>query len=340
MTAPDRLAWAGVALLLPAAVLTALSVLTPGWRVAVLATSFAPYALAPYAVALVLLGVAWARGRRTRVALALVVTVALAAVPSVGLVETWTTDRDREPRGPGLATMTVNLRFGLGDPDRVLELVRAHDVGLLAVQEVTPEAARALSDGGLDRLLPYVAGEAAPGAIGTMLFSRHPLGEVERLPTGLGSWAATVTTPGGSFTAVAVHAGRPDHDLATWRREHAAIRAAAEDRAATGRDAGRPVLLLGDFNATPDHDVMRAYAASGWRRAVDLAGGGPRPTWPADGQVGPGPLGVPSLISIDHVLVGPGLTATRAETATVAGSDHRALVVTVHRTVRPGAGRT
>ena len=87
---------------------------------------------------------------------------------------------------------------------------------------------------------------------------------------------------------------------------------------ATERDV--PVLLIGDFNATP-----WTPALSDLMRTADLndsaRGRGFNGSWPA----GWGPFKIP----IDHALHSDGLTTTSRTRGTSAGSDHLSLVVTV-----------
>jgi endonuclease/exonuclease/phosphatase family metal-dependent hydrolase len=127
---------------------------------------------------------------------------------------------------------------------------------------------------------------------------------------------------GSALTVLAVHPTAPT-DPEQWRADHAAVLAAAE--------ASDPDLVVGDFNATLDHPPMRALADHGWRSVEELANEGWQPTWPSNGLVSPFGLPLPSLVQIDHVLVGPRLAALSTHTVEIPGTDHRAVVAEVAR---------
>ncbi|MGH3336711.1 MAG: endonuclease/exonuclease/phosphatase family protein, partial [Nocardioides sp.] len=121
----------------------------------------------------------------------------------------------------------------------------------------------------------------------------------------------------GQHTLFAVHPHAPT-DIAKWRRDHYVIRAAVTDE--------HPDLVVGDFNATPDHPPMRALADAGYRSASELANEGWQPTWPAVAGASVLGISVPNFVHIDHVLVGPGFAAISTHTLDIPESDHRALV--------------
>jgi endonuclease/exonuclease/phosphatase (EEP) superfamily protein YafD len=83
-----------------------------------------------------------------------------------------------------------------------------------------------------------------------------------------------------------------------------------------------PMIVGGDFNATPDTVQFRTILGAGFADAADQAGAGSTRTYPADRWY-------PPLIAIDHVLSRNGPVATDLRTVAIKGSDHRALVVRV-----------
>ncbi len=89
---------------------------------------------------------------------------------------------------------------------------------------------------------------------------------------------------------------------------------------ARGRDG--PVVIVGDFNATPwSSSFRRLKSSAGLRNS--MSGHGLQPTWP----VGLGPL----MIPIDHALHSPDLAVVERRTGPSLGSDHRPLVLTLAR---------
>lgn len=82
---------------------------------------------------------------------------------------------DEVTGGKETSVMAFNLKRGHADLGEVAGLVREREIDLLALQEVTPEAAREIEDGPLRGLLPHVVvmpGRPAPGGA---ILSRFPL---------------------------------------------------------------------------------------------------------------------------------------------------------------------
>jgi endonuclease/exonuclease/phosphatase (EEP) superfamily protein YafD len=275
-------------------------------------TAFTPYGIVLGVSGVVLLLLA--RWRIWAMAAVLVTAISLAFQVPVLLPDP-TTD-------PSVAVvvMTLNLHDGAADPQRVVDLVRAHEVDLLSLQEVTPEAARALTADGLGALLPYVAARPASGAQGTAVWSKWPLTPQDVPDTLLFRQIAAVVTPPGVRTLLftAVHpasAGHPlaEVDTARWAREQKAL-------AAWLVPLPDPVVAAGDFNTTLDQAPMRDLLAHGYADAAEQSGVFWRPTWPYD-RIGP------PLVAIDHVLSRGGPVADHLAVETVPGTDHGALIV-------------
>ncbi|MCW2791569.1 MAG: hypothetical protein JWO76_667 [Nocardioides sp.] len=316
-----------LALALPALFLTAVRANDPVAGRLVGAEAFTPLAIPAYA-ALLLLAlaalVAARRGRGTTRALRAVV----AAVAVAGLVVhlAWFSARvsgDNPPPAAGadpLTVMTANLYGGRADGIELVRVASDEDVDLLVVEEITETELARMEQAGLDALFPHRIGDAGPAfdVSHTMVFSREPLGRAERVNTAHESWLVTR----GDLTLLAVHPFAPS-DPEQWRADHAAVLAAAK--------ASDPDLVVGDFNATLDHAPMRALADHGWRSVAELANEGWQPTWPSNGLIERFGLPLPSLVQIDHVLVGPRLAALSTHTVDIPGTDHRAVVAEVAR---------
>ncbi|MCW2743127.1 MAG: Metal-dependent hydrolase [Blastococcus sp.] len=229
----------------------------------------------------------------------------------------------RPPGGPPaggtrVRIATVSLRRGLVAAAPVLDLVRRHDVDVLAVQELTPRAEAALQAAGLGDLLPSAhvlparpgSPEAASGAIWTRLAlrSRATTPGVFEQPT-----ARLAAACGTEFEVTSVHTLPP-------ATSPAAVRGWTADLAALP-DPGPEVLrvLAGDFNATLDHAAFRSVLRRGYTDAARAAGRALAWTWR------PLHLRFPRL-TLDHVLVDPRIAVAGVELAAVRGSDHRAVV--------------
>ncbi|WP_461165997.1 endonuclease/exonuclease/phosphatase family protein [Tsukamurella serpentis] len=221
------------------------------------------------------------------------------------------------PAGPTLNVLTSNLQIGEGDAGELAKLVRESRIDVLAVQEITPEAAQQVRQSTIAADLPYEFVRAKPGAAGTAIYSRFPLSGTAAVPGFvLEGLSAVVSVPGrGEVQLFALHP-LPPLDVDIWEQELRRIEALLQ-----GVPQGRPVIALGDYNATYDHVQFRRLLSGGYRDAGQLAGAGWLPTYPTD-------KAYPPLVGIDHVLL-RGLSASSVSTHEIRGADHLALAAVV-----------
>ena len=275
-------------------------------------------AFTPYAAATSVLPLAAAAAARSRAG------VLLAAAAGVVLGAAVVGNRGTPapvppPGGARLRVATVSLRKGLVPAGPVVELVRRHDVDLLAVQELTPEAERHLRTAGLDRLLPHAhVLPARPGAVPSAsgaVWSRLPLDARGAVPGEFEQPSVQVTAGAGpAVELVSVHSAPPATGPAS-------VRAWASDLAALPAPAPEVLrVLAGDFNATPDHAAWRALLRRGYVDAARATGRGTEWTWR------PLRLRLPRM-ALDHVLVDPRIAVAACRFVPVDGSDHRSVVV-------------
>jgi endonuclease/exonuclease/phosphatase (EEP) superfamily protein YafD len=310
--------WGALVLfLLPALALTAARVVQPSTATGIGLVAFSPYALLLYGAALIICVV----GILVRVPSRRVwAAVALACVVGVGLHAWWVSPQFTGANPPPAAdaapivVMSANLRLGEADGVDVVSTAAEEDVDLLVLQEVTPALLADMDRAGLADLLPERVGEAGASASGTMAFSRLPISEVVEVPTTFNGWEFVT----GGLRVMAVHPTYPV-DADGWAHDQAAIAHAVSDT--------DPDLVVGDLNATADHEALQSLADAGYRDAGELANDGWQRTWPSQGGFLPF-ISVP-LVQIDHVLLGPRLASLGMHTADIPGSDHRAVVATV-----------
>ena len=281
--------------------------------------SFTPLALPLYAVLLVLLAAGAAlqqSERKPRLAAAVLALAGLA-------VHVWWfspqfvgTDPEPAQGAERITVMNANLFEGRAKAEEIMDAVRDNDVDILVLEEITPDLLAQLDGLGLAELLPERVGEPDYMVAGTMILANQPLTEHVRLRTTFQGWQATYD----GLKVLGVHPVAPV-DPDAWRADHAAILRQAE--------ADDADLIVGDMNATPDHDVMRTLDDAGFRDAGEVSNEGWQPTWPAN-HVGILPL-LPPLVRIDHVLIGNELASLGTHTVDIDGTDHLALVATVAR---------
>ncbi len=297
---------------LPGAVWAGLRML--GWERGPLVQLFAftPY-VAAWSLLPALLTVARRRWMHASVAWVAVLAMTVAVLPRA------VPDTERDARtGLAMHVLTSNLLAGGADAATVVRLVRDNDVAVLAVQEFTQQAADRLAAAGLTALLPYSSLGPEDGTTGSGLYSRHPItADGVRRNGGVFIQAyGTIQPPGGP--AVLVESAHPlapyaftDAVLDDWRGD-----LAAQPRATP---AGPLRIVLGDFNATLDHALLRDLIASGYRDAADTVGKGLIGTWgPYDGDLIP-------PVTIDHVLADKRIGVRDVSVHPVPASDHRSV---------------
>ena len=144
-----------------------------------------------------------------------------------------------EPGPDDVVVMSSNLQYGRADAVALTERVRALDVDILVLLEVTPSAVDLLRAAGLEATPPF------PGEVNLS----QPVARVD-LP-------GTSSAPAGRPMLIrAVHPMPPtDPNLGFWR--------SALDGLATwahSQPDGIPLVLAGDFNASADHPGYRQVA--------------------------------------------------------------------------------
>lgn len=270
--------------------------------------AFTPYvAIAGLLVA----GVAMALRNWAAAAVAGVVTLCLAMAVLPRAVGDGTVEAgDRET----ITLLSANIHHGTADAEVLVELVDRHRPDLLAIQELTPSFARELRRAGLDRRLPNEILETRRSASGAGLYSHLPIRRLGGAqPFFFRQPRAEVRMPDGRRVRVVdVHPyppGRGNVDI--WSE-------ALESLPSAGR--GAPWVLVGDFNATLDHSLLRDLLDRGYRDAGEVAGEGLEPTWPTGAWASRLPA-----VTIDHVLADRRLGVVDYEVEDLPGSDHRPL---------------
>lgn len=264
-------------------------------------------AFIPFGMGAWLLAVALAAGLHRR-------WVALAAVAGLAVQISWIAPYYRADAGGSTGQpvhlAAINILGGASDVTELTAQVRTADIVILTEYEsvTAAEVARA----GWASRFPYTVGAAGTdGVSGSIIFSRFPIRQLAQLPTRFRSYAVEVTPAGAQpFVLLAVHPLNPLYGTDVWRAEAEVIAHSAASF------AGRPLVLAGDLNSTPDHVTVRAILRRGaLRSAADAAGAGWLRTYPDNSLL-------PRLIPLDQILIGGGVRATKVETFPAPRSDH------------------
>lgn len=226
-----------------------------------------------------------------------------------------------EPEGSDRLTI-VHLNTAAANPDKgaVVEFVRSADADLVLLAEVTPELLELLAQADLE--MQPVAGTSARTPIGLLALSRDPSAAGRLTNLGASEVPALllqVELGGQPIEILGFHTSSPGREARSSARDDQLAWAGRRVRERT-----TPMVLIGDFNATPWTGAFRDLLATGLidgQRGRGVAG-----SWPS----GWGPF----KISIDHALHTPELTITSFAFGDSAGSDHRSLAITI----APAAG--
>ncbi|MFK7941973.1 MAG: endonuclease/exonuclease/phosphatase family protein [Paracoccaceae bacterium] len=198
---------------------------------------------------------------------------------------------DQGPDTSSLSIITLSNRTVNVDMAATAAFLKAHPADIVALQEVAdPEA-----------LLAHLSGQAHCRDGTSLILSRFPLGqpEPESTPRQL---FCTARTPLGPILIGSVHMPKARFD--TWQQDGDLARLVAVLETAT-----LPVVLAGDFNATPLTTPYRrvrryledAHARAGWGLGMTF----PTRARPLLGALGP-------FLRIDYVFHGPELIARSA----------------------------
>lgn len=218
--------------------------------------------------------------------------------------------------------LTANLGMGQADPAALVTLA-GNSADVVAVQEMTQEAADGLSAAGMDTVFPHRVIVPAPMASGIGIWSRHPIVHSGRIDGYAMPMIGTrIRIPGVRVdtTVLSVHLAAPwPMPIGAWRSD---ITLFPDTLHEIGRTAGAgAVIVAGDFNATYEMAPFRELLDTGYGDAGVDARAGLTRSYPGRGQR-------PPLIGIDHILT-KNSTASTAQTVVVPGADHRGLLATV-----------
>ncbi|MEU9401498.1 endonuclease/exonuclease/phosphatase family protein [Streptomyces sp. NPDC048242] len=264
-------------------------------------------------VPVLLAGALWRRSASAVVALLLPVSVWLSLFG--GLLA------DKSHPGGDLTLVSHNVGAGNPDPAATARDLAASGADVLALEELTPQAAPAYEKG-LAKAYPHHVVRGTVGLWSTLPLSGTRMIDImdygplaatktaaDKLP-GNRALRTTVTTDRGPLTVYVAHLGSvrlmPRKGFWTDSRDIGA-RALGKELAA---DTSERVVLLGDFNGTTDDRAFAGITAR-LHSAQDAAGNGFGFTWPAAFPV----------VRIDQILV-RGVRPDSSWTLPDTGSDH------------------
>jgi len=231
-------------------------------------------------------------------------------------------------QAPALRVFTANVLFDNREILGYAEEIQRSQPDLVVLQEASASFLAALQRTGALRELSHIVEVERSDPFAMVIASRWPLREDEILPA-KGRPAlvrATLTVADRQVGLVAVHAIAPRlGHLTEWEADLDVVRLSI-------KPDHRPMLVVGDFNATWGNRPFRRLLDLGLTDAAAARGTPLAMTWPRDRTL------VPALVRIDHVLTRGAAVVTRIRTGNGRGSDHRPLIADVALTGPPTAG--
>ncbi|MEZ0260091.1 MAG: endonuclease/exonuclease/phosphatase family protein [Alphaproteobacteria bacterium] len=216
----------------------------------------------------------------------------------------------RAPKPGNFKILQANMLKSNTDPALLQKLVEAENPDIIACCEVSTEMAIGLR--AMEKNYPHQQLALDESGYGVALLSKFPFASIENMkpPT---ARATSIAANIRNITFVALHTVTPIADIAARDAELAAL--AERFRGAA------PLVVLGDFNATPWCPAMRRLCAALRLRNARL-GLGISPTWP---------LWLPRALRlpIDHVLVSHGIPVESFAAGPSTGSDHAPTITTL-----------
>lgn len=243
------------------------------------------------------------------------------------------------PEAPRLRVMTYNILFSVPSAHPIAATVRQAQPDVVGFQEMTARLERALSEE-IAAEYPYRTGRRPGCTTDVAIWSRFPLQE-EQVPPELvcRMQQALIEAPGRRVRVVNIHIWPYTRlDRTTLEQTFRYRRRQIEEVLAHVAGGTEPLILLGDLNSTPLHEVYRLVTAYPLIDSHREAGLGFGHTFPAHPLRNRSLIYPPRLVRIDYIFHSAALRAERVRVAKWDGqSDHLPVVADLRLTNLPSA---
>jgi len=222
---------------------------------------------------------------------------------------------------PTVRLFDANVSFWNSSMSGYITQLKAYHPEILTMEETVPDDYVQLKAAGVLATLPYQYQVPCCGSRGFIIASHYPLRNVKVSSyDGLAYLIRTsLVLPTRTINFWVVHTTAPTNpSVSDWNHE---LDGVYEQLKAVHP---RPLLMVGDFNATWGNRGFRAILSTGLTDAAAARGDPFSFTWSQSLPV------LPPIIRIDHVLTGgTGVTVTEIQTHLGPGSGHREITATV-----------
>jgi endonuclease/exonuclease/phosphatase (EEP) superfamily protein YafD len=217
------------------------------------------------------------------------------------------------PAGTDVSVMSINLLYTSSDLEPVAEALTAETPDILLLLELTNSHMADL-EAPLAELYQYNSLAPADDVSGIGLWSKHPIDSSSIAVMANGGWPSIrseIDLGAHSIRLIGIHPPPPGNttDRGIQRAELSSVARLPQDM---------PTIVMGDFNASSEHAVMRDFLASTTLQdAHEIAGPLYSGTWPTN-------LPGPTLLHIDHILASGDFVVEEATIPSFEwGGDHR-----------------
>ena len=221
---------------------------------------------------------------------------------------------DPPASGAEFNLLVQNLWYRNEDPEALAQELLSRNSQVMVLLEYTPAHALAFKGAGVLSRYPYRWEHVEPYGHGIAVFSSIPFINPQDLELSGSGVSMELQLPDASVELFAVHFNAPTSvwDIPRWRNDFERATAILEQ-------AGPRTVVAGDLNADWGHIRFRKLLAQGQLRdAQDLGSVGFASTWPASAYF-------PTVLRLDHVLLGQGIVLQTFERLPRTSSDHLGL---------------
>ena len=221
---------------------------------------------------------------------------------------------------PTMRLFDANVAFYNPDMAGYITQLKSYRPQILTMEETDPNDYVQLKSAGVLATLPYQFQIPCCGSRGFIIASHYPLKNVTvSYVKGLAYLIrSTLVLPNRTINLWVAHTTAPTNPgVSQWNEELDGIYKQLDTA------HPRPLILVGDFNATWGNHGFRAILSTGLTDAAAARGEPFQFSWSQMLPI------LPPIIRIDHVLTGGDVTVTTIETHLGLGSDHRDVTATV-----------
>ena len=212
-----------------------------------------------------------------------------------------------------------NVKASNTNTEAIFKMITLEDADMVVLLESNQKHQEALFE--IEETYPYVYSHSLKTGSGFLLYSKNSMQKIEAVqngPSGMVSIAVTVKVQGKEFDVVAIHPIRPGI------RHGGALRDAELQQITTFiQTRSENAIVIGDLNTTMWTNGYNSFVKD--NSLINLRNGlGLQPTW------GLSFLRPIFSIPIDHCFVRGNLNGVSFRTIPLEGSDHEAIVASVH----------